>query len=62
MASYFGGIQPIIQTPSRYNQNNNGKKDGESCGNLFREFKILPLKAQYILSLLLFVTKNKSYL
>jgi hypothetical protein len=31
-----------------------------SCKNLFRELEILPLASQYILLLMLFVTKNKN--
>lgn len=32
-----------------------------SCRNLFRRLEILPLGSQYILSLMLFVVKNKNY-
>ena len=38
----------------------------ESCGNrasgrsLFKKFHILPLKSQYVLSLLMFVVQNKT--
>jgi hypothetical protein len=39
-----------------------GRRSGESCRNLLIELKILPLKLQYILSLLLFMTNNKHYL
>jgi hypothetical protein len=35
-----------------------GKK--ASCWQLFRELNILPVQSQYILSILLFVTKNKN--
>jgi hypothetical protein len=31
-----------------------------SCRNLFRKLEILPLTSQYILSLMLFVVKNKN--
>jgi len=31
-----------------------------SCRNLFRKLKILPLISQYILSLMMFVIKNKN--
>jgi hypothetical protein len=31
-----------------------------SCRNLFRKLKILPLMYQYILSLMMFITKNKN--
>jgi hypothetical protein len=31
-----------------------------SCRNLFRKLEILPLASQYILSLMLFVVKNKN--
>ena len=34
---------------------------GESCRELFKELKILPLSSQYILSLLLFVVSNRDY-
>jgi hypothetical protein len=33
----------------------------ESCRDFFKELKILPLKSQYIFSLMMFVTKNKDY-
>ena len=35
-----------------------GKRNRDSCRNLFKELKILTFKLQYILSLLLFVTGN----
>ena len=31
-----------------------------SCRSLFKKFQILPLKSQYILSLLMFVVQNKT--
>jgi hypothetical protein len=31
----------------------------DSCWNIFKELKILPLQSQYIFSLLLFIVKNK---
>jgi hypothetical protein len=31
----------------------------DSCRNIFKELKILPLQSQYLFSLLLFVVKNK---
>jgi hypothetical protein len=31
-----------------------------SCRNIFRKLEILPLASQYILSLMLFITKNKN--
>jgi len=34
-------------------------KSRDSCWNLFQKLKILPLKSQYIFSLLLFVVNNK---
>jgi exonuclease III len=37
-----------------------GCKQRVSCRNLFRRLKILPLASQYILSLMLFVVKNKN--
>ena len=36
-----------------------GRSNRESCRNLFEELNILPLKSQYILSLLTFVSNNK---
>ena len=33
-------------------------RNGDSCRQLFKNLKILPLKSQYIFSLLLFVAKN----
>jgi hypothetical protein len=36
---------------------NSGKK--ASCRQLFRELNILPVQSQYILSIILFVAKNK---
>jgi hypothetical protein len=39
-----------------------GKQRTESCRELFKELKILPLKSQYILSLVLFILKNKTNL
>jgi hypothetical protein len=37
-----------------------GSKNRDSCRDLFKNLKILPLHSQYILSLLLFVVGNKS--
>jgi hypothetical protein len=37
-----------------------GRKRRDSCRNLFREFEILPMASQYILSLMLFMIKNKN--
>ena len=34
-------------------------RNGDSCHQLFKNLKILPLKSQYIFSLLLFVAKNR---
>jgi hypothetical protein len=39
-----------------------GKQKRESCRELFKELKILPLKWQYILSLAPFILKNKTNL
>jgi hypothetical protein len=39
-----------------------GKQKRESCRELFKELKILPLKSPYILSLALFILKNKTNL
>jgi len=36
-----------------------GHGNRESCRNLFKELKILPLMSQYILSLLIFVSNNR---
>jgi hypothetical protein len=36
-----------------------GRSNRETCRNLFKELNILPLKSQYILSLLTFVSNNK---
>jgi hypothetical protein len=36
-------------------------RDRESCRKYFRELKMLPLKSQYIYSLLLFVINNRHY-
>ena len=38
---------------------NSGNKD--SCRNLFKELRILPLQSQYIFSLLMFVVKKRTY-
>jgi len=32
-----------------------------SCRNLFKKLQILPLKSQYILSMLMFVVQNKIF-
>jgi hypothetical protein len=37
-----------------------GCRRSDSCKNLFRELEILPLASQYILALVLFVTKYKN--
>jgi len=37
-----------------------GCKSRVSCRNLFRKLEVLPLVSQYILSLMLFVVKNKN--
>jgi hypothetical protein len=34
----------------------------DSCWDMFKELRILPLKSQYLFSLLLFVAKNKELL
>jgi len=39
-----------------------GRRSGECSRKLFKELKILPVTSQYILSLVLFVTDNNSYL
>jgi hypothetical protein len=38
-----------------------GRRSRDSCRNLFKQLGVLPLKSQYILSILLFVVKNKVY-
>jgi hypothetical protein len=38
-----------------------GIRDRDSCREHFKKLKILPLKSQYILSVALFVVKNKNY-
>jgi hypothetical protein len=35
-----------------------GRRRRDSCRNLFKELEILPLASQYILSLIIFITKN----
>jgi hypothetical protein len=35
-------------------------RNGDSCCQLFKNLKILPLKSQYIFSLLLFVAENRN--
>jgi hypothetical protein len=37
-----------------------GCRRRDSCRNLFRKLEILPLASQYILSLMLFITKNRN--
>jgi len=37
-----------------------GCRNRASCRGLFKKFQILPLKSQYILSLLMFVVQNKA--
>jgi hypothetical protein len=37
-----------------------GCRSGVSCRNLFKRLEILPLASQYILSLMLFLVKNKN--
>jgi hypothetical protein len=39
-----------------------GCRGRDSCRDLFKKLKILPLQSQYILSLLLFVVDNKNKL
>jgi len=37
-----------------------GYRSRDSCRDFFQNLKILPLQSQYVLSLLLFVVKNKN--
>jgi hypothetical protein len=37
-----------------------GARTGDSCKELFKSLKILPLTSQFIFSLALYVVKNKS--
>ena len=37
-----------------------GRRNEVSCRDLFRKLKILPLISQYILSVMMFVIKNKN--
>jgi len=37
-----------------------GCRNRASCRNLFKKFQILPLKSQYMLSLLIFIVQNKT--
>jgi len=37
-----------------------GCRNRVSCRSLFKKFQILPLKSQYMLSLLMFVVQNKT--
>jgi hypothetical protein len=39
-----------------------GYKNRVSCRSLFKRIQIIPLTSQYILSLMLFVVKNKHFL
>jgi hypothetical protein len=38
-----------------------GAKPRDSCKNLFRRLKILPLSCEYIFSLMIFILKNQEY-
>ena len=49
----------IFKTQKRVIINITGKRNRDSCTNLFKELKILPFKLQHILSLLLFVIGNR---
>jgi hypothetical protein len=59
----FWGNSPhsikIFRMPKRITRIMIGCKNRVSCKNLFRRLKILPFVSQYILSLMLFVVKNK---
>jgi hypothetical protein len=61
MELYFGVALPIVKNF----QDTKGKiriimgcNSRDSCSNLFKKLEILPLKSQYIFSLLLFVVNN----
>jgi hypothetical protein len=38
-----------------------GSSNRDSCRNLFKQLRVLPLTPQYVLSILLFVVKNKDH-
>jgi hypothetical protein len=63
MGLYSGGTVLIVKPYSKFRKKiiriimSVGKKT--SCRQLFRKLNILPVQSQYILSILLFVTKNK---
>jgi hypothetical protein len=65
MVLYFGGTLPIV--PQFLSCKIGaigiimGCRSRDSCRNLFKELKILPLKSQYKFSLLLFVVNNKNH-
>ena len=53
-------IKKIFRMQKRIIRIMMGCRKEVSCGNLFRKLKILPLMSQYILSLMMFVIKNKN--
>ena len=59
----FGGNSPhithIFKMQKRIIRIMTKSRGKDSCRQLFNRLEILPLKAQYILSILLFVVKNK---
>jgi hypothetical protein len=53
-------IKKILRMQKRIVRIMMGSRKEASCRNLFRNLKILPLMSQYILSLMIFIIKNKS--
>jgi len=64
MVYHFWGTSPhskkIFRMRKRIVRIMMGCRKEVSCRNLFRKLKILPLMSQYILSLMMFVIKNKN--
>jgi hypothetical protein len=66
MVYHFGVLHPTVKKIFRM-QNRlvriiMGCRKEVSCRNLFQKLKILPLMSQYILSLMVFIIKNKNQL
>ena len=62
MELYFGGIHFIVNTikiQKRIIRIIMNSSRNASCRQLFKDLNILPIRSQYIYSILLFVTKNK---
>jgi hypothetical protein len=59
----FWGTSPstnkLFKLQKRVIRKMTGQGVRTSCSDLFKEMEILPLKSQYIFSILLFVVKNK---